>query len=564
MDILWIIALPYKLMGKRFIFDHHDLCPELLLSRSEGNQKGILYKILLGIEKISFKVADVVIATNESYKDVAISRGKIDPDNVFVVRNGPDLDRFQPIPPIQDPRFEGKTLVGYLGNMNLQDGVDCLVEAARVIVLERGRSDLLFIFIGGGANQKTLAKSAVEAGLGNNVIFTGRLPEKEMLSTLCACDLCVQPDPLNPLNDKSTMNKAMEYMALKKPVVAFDLKETRVSCAGAALFASTQGITDLVDKILLLADDTELEKKLGQLGYERVRDVLAWSHSIPNLLAAYESALSTGRRPVFGEEWRKFVADGFSWLRSMPRLLGRYSYIFGKQSAGPVQSVGLGESSRLQLDRRNGDNVVQDRDVAVMILLHLKDVDIGENLDTLLRAAARLKGTKNLRILIVGEERALSEFQDIVSQLDIQNVEFHSSISITELQSLLAVGDVHVIFHGRSVKDVLIPQKTSDALAAGRPSLFVGPADCETAVILEDSRSGFVVTPGDVEGMEEGIRTLVRSPALREEMGRNARDYYEYYFRDDKEMSRISDILRKSRSYEKVSPGGYNNGDFTQ
>ena len=137
MDILWMIALPYKALGRKFIFDHHDLCPELLLSRGEGEKGSLSYKILLGLEAVSFKVADVVMATNESYREVAILRGKKDPGKTFVVRNGPDSDRIRLVPPRQDPRFDGKVLIGYLGNINLQDGVDYLVEAARIIVLER-------------------------------------------------------------------------------------------------------------------------------------------------------------------------------------------------------------------------------------------------------------------------------------------------------------------------------------------------------------------------------------------------------------------------------------------
>jgi glycosyltransferase involved in cell wall biosynthesis len=309
MDIVWMIALPYKVLRRKFIFDHHDLCPELLLSRGDAKKKGILYNVLLGLEAASFRVADVVIATNESYRDVAIVRGKKDPGKVFVVRNGPDLDRFRPVPPGQDPRFDGKVLIGYIGNMNLQDGVDYLVEAARVIVLERRRLDLLFIFIGGGSNQQRIASRAIELGLGNSVIFTGRIPEEQMLRTLCACDLCVQPDPLNPLNDKSTMNKAMEYMALRKPVVAFDLRETRVSCGDAALYASPNRIADLTAKILELVDNPKLRKELGQRGYERVNKSLAWNHSVPNLLRAYESALCPARRLVSGDERRRRAAQ---------------------------------------------------------------------------------------------------------------------------------------------------------------------------------------------------------------------------------------------------------------
>ncbi len=294
-DILWLIALPYKLLGRRFIFDHHDLCPELWLSRG-GGTGGVVYKVLLGLEAASFRVADVVITTNESYRDVAVTRGKKDPRQVFVVRNGPDVQRFHPVAPRQDPRFQGKVLVGYIGNMNLQDGLEQLIEAARTIVFERRRPNMMFVLIGGGPGQRKIAEKVREVGLEQHVIHTGRIPQEEVLRTLSACEVCVQPDPLNPLNDKSTMNKAMEYMALGKPVVAFDLKETRVSCGDAALYATPNSDADLADKILELVDNPTLRRELGQRGYDRVKTILAWNHSVSTLLSAYEFALGGPER----------------------------------------------------------------------------------------------------------------------------------------------------------------------------------------------------------------------------------------------------------------------------
>jgi glycosyltransferase involved in cell wall biosynthesis len=290
MDIFWIPSLPFKMFGVRYIFDHHDLSPELYLCRGEGSDKSFFYRALSWLEKMSFRHANVVISTNESYKKIALERGGKQDNEVFVVRNGPNLEKFRPVPPRDDLKEEGDILVGYLGNMNPQDGVDYLLQAAEEIVVKRGLKHIKFVFVGRGSYQSTLSRMSIDMGLGNQAVFTGRLPDGEMLSTLCACDICVQPDPFNPLNDKSTMNKVMEYMALEKPVVAFDLTETRVSCGEAALYAETNSVTDLAEKIIELAEDQELRLEMGQQGRKRVEEKLAWPYSVPKLLAAYERA----------------------------------------------------------------------------------------------------------------------------------------------------------------------------------------------------------------------------------------------------------------------------------
>jgi glycosyltransferase involved in cell wall biosynthesis len=279
------------MLGKTFIFDQHDLCPEVWLSRN-GDVNGDLYhKLLLALERASYRCADVVISTNETYKEVAITRGRKNPNEVFIVRNGPDLRKFQPVRAREDLRTNGEVLVGYLGNMNPQDGASYLLETASEIVKRHGRSNISFVLIGGGSQQQRLLQRSREMGLEGNVTFTGRISDEEMLARLSSCSICVQPDPLNPLNDKSTMNKAMEYMALGKPVVAFDLKETRVSCGDTALYATPNDVKDLADKILCLADNLALRLELGNKARHRVERELSWSYSVPNLLAAYEYAI---------------------------------------------------------------------------------------------------------------------------------------------------------------------------------------------------------------------------------------------------------------------------------
>ena len=297
MDILWLIALPYKVLGKKFIYDQHDLCPELWLSRNGHRPSGLIYRALCVLEAASYKHADIVISTNETYKSMAITRGRKSAQDVFVVRNGPDLAKFRPIHIQKDPSKNGHVLVGYLGNMNRQDGVEGLLDAASQIVHTHGRSDVSFLVVGGGADCQHLLEKRDRMGLQEWVTFAGRIPDDEMITRLCACDVCVQPDPLNALNDKSTMNKAMEYMALEKPVVAFDLKETRVSCGDAALYAAPNDVSDLARKILCLADDPTLRSVLGKRGRRRVQQVFSWSHSVPNLLAAYEQAVQKRQLP---------------------------------------------------------------------------------------------------------------------------------------------------------------------------------------------------------------------------------------------------------------------------
>ena len=293
LDVLWLIAMPYKLLGKRFVFDQHDLCPELYLSRGEGGNTSFFYRALMFLERKSYQKADAVIATNESYKRIAIERGGKEAESVFVVRNGPDLEKFRRVAPKPGLKNEGELLVGYLGNMNRQDGVDTLLHVARNLKTNLERENVRFVFIGGGSCQTELSEQAQDMGLGDCVMFTGRIPDEDMLAVLSACDVCVQPDPKNPLNDKSTMNKVMEYMALEIPVVAFDLTETRVSCGEAALYATPNDVEDFSKKLVELLDDPDRRQEMGQLGRQRIENKLSWQYSVPNLLAAYEYATTS-------------------------------------------------------------------------------------------------------------------------------------------------------------------------------------------------------------------------------------------------------------------------------
>jgi glycosyltransferase involved in cell wall biosynthesis len=288
-DLIFIVALPFKLLGKRFIFDHHDINPELY--EAKFGRRDIFYRFIVLCERLSFAAARVSIATNESYKQIAIERGRMDPCQVFVVRSGPDLSRLRRLPPDESLKRGRKYLVGYLGVIGKQEGVDYLLRAARHIVVEKGRKDVLFAIVGDGTELESLKAYAYDIGVAGQVVFTGRIPDDEMLRVLNTADVCVNPDVANPMNDKSTMNKVMEYMALAKPVVQFDLTEGHESAKAASLYAKPNDETDLSEKILELLDDPERREQMGKLGRYRVESELEWQHQAPILLQAYEAAL---------------------------------------------------------------------------------------------------------------------------------------------------------------------------------------------------------------------------------------------------------------------------------
>jgi glycosyltransferase involved in cell wall biosynthesis len=287
-DDIFLVALPFKLLGVKYIFDHHDAGPELYLSKY--NKKGFFYKILLWLEKQSYRFSDVVMATNNSYRELAMARGHRALDDVFVVRNGPDLEKFRAVRPNPKLKHGKSYLIGYVGNMGTQDGLDILLDVARHIK-NSGRSDIHFTCVGGGPEQARLRKMAESMNLSEMVNFTGRIPDAEMLAILSTADVCVNPDRPCEMNDISTMIKIMEYMALAKPIVQFDSKEGRFSAEGASLYADKKDpVNDFASKLLWLLDNTGERRRMGELGRRRVEDALAWKYSVPHLLAAYQRA----------------------------------------------------------------------------------------------------------------------------------------------------------------------------------------------------------------------------------------------------------------------------------
>jgi len=290
-DNIFLVALFFKLFGVKYIFDHHDANPELYLSKYE--KEGFFYKAQVWLEKMTFRFSDVAMSTNESYKKLAVKRGGLAPEDVFVVRNGPDLETFKPVPPKPELKYGKPYLVGYVGNMSIQEGLDILLDVAERIK-SQGRRDVHFTCVGGGPGLPGLREMVKDKKLDDTVNFTGRIPDEQLLDILSTADVCVNPDKPCEMNDISTMIKIMEYMALSKPIVQFDLKEGRFSAGKASLYSSNNHdqVTDFAAKLLWLLDHPAERKEMGEFGYQRVQKELAWDYSVANLLAAYERAFA--------------------------------------------------------------------------------------------------------------------------------------------------------------------------------------------------------------------------------------------------------------------------------
>ncbi|MEV0017644.1 glycosyltransferase family 4 protein [Streptomyces tendae] len=296
-DLLFLPALWLKRRGARFVFDQHDLIPELYLSRF-GRGKDLLYRAVCALERLTYRTADIVLATNESYKDVAVRRGGQRPEDVFVVRSAPATDRFQPVPAEEELKRGKPHLLCYLGVMGPQDGVDYALRALAKLRDEVGRTDWHAVFVGSGDAFDAMVELSRSLGLGDQVQFTGRIPDAELVRYLSTADVCLSPDPRNPLNDVSTMNKVLEYMAMGRPIVSFDLREARVSAGDAALYAAANDETEFAGLVARLLDDPDERARMGKIGQERVNGQLSWRNSQRALLAAYAAAgTKAGRRP---------------------------------------------------------------------------------------------------------------------------------------------------------------------------------------------------------------------------------------------------------------------------
>jgi len=291
-DIFWPIALAFRAVERtKFVFDHHDLCPELFESRFPGGPR-LPYRGLRALERRTHRSADHVISTNASYRDIAINRSGKPPADVTIVRTGPDPERLRRGPADPAQRRGRRYLAAYIGVMGPQDGVDIVVRAADIVVRELGRDDIAFTLIGSGDCFAELVALRDELGLAGHVEFTGRAPDELVTNILSTADVGLSPDPKNPLNDLSTMNKSMEYMAFELPVVSFDLRETRVSVADAGVYVRPNDIREYAQAIVELMDDEPRRAELGKLGRIRVEQELAWHHQQRAYLGVYQSLTS--------------------------------------------------------------------------------------------------------------------------------------------------------------------------------------------------------------------------------------------------------------------------------
>ena len=286
-DTLFVVGVFFKLLGKRFVFDHHDLSPELYRARSSGAGNPLLYRILLLLEWMTFKSSDMVVATNESYKDIALKRGGVREEKIIIVRNGPPLSIMgfeEPIPEIVSSK---KTILGYAGAIGRQDGLDYLIEALYHLREDLGRNDFYCYIMGDGDDLPRIKSLAEEKQMLDVIAFTGWLQADKLGRYLSSIDIGVDPDPSNPFNDRCTMIKMTEYMAYSKPIVAFDLPEHRYTAQGSALYVSDNSPLKFATAIQTLMDDPLKRKHMGQLARERVVSDIAWEYSVPHLVNGY-------------------------------------------------------------------------------------------------------------------------------------------------------------------------------------------------------------------------------------------------------------------------------------
>ncbi|MFA7433421.1 MAG: glycosyltransferase family 4 protein [Gemmobacter sp.] len=285
-DLIFLLALRWRLAGVRYLFDHHDVCPELF--EAKFGRRGLLHRLQLMLERLTFATARVSIATNDSFRRIAVRRGRMAPGDVFVVRSAPRIEGFVPGPGRDGLRRGARTVLGYVGVIGQQEGMDLMVAAIDRLVRGMGHDDLHVIVVGFGPHLPQVRADVAARGLDAHFTFTGPLFGDDLRDTLNSIDIGLSPDPKNAMNDISTMNKVMEYMALEKPVVQFDLTEGRVSAGEASLYARPNDPDDFARCIAELIDDPEKRARMGRTGRKRVLEALSWEHSVPHLLAAYE------------------------------------------------------------------------------------------------------------------------------------------------------------------------------------------------------------------------------------------------------------------------------------
>lgn len=292
-DIFWSLAIYCKLFNIKFIFDEHDLTPETLLSRFEiaEHEAGMIHRILKSFQYLSYKYSDAVISTNETYKQKAIEKFPQNLEKIFIVRNGPDTRKFKLVSPDNSLKKGKKYLFAYIGIMAVQDGVDYIVNSTNCLVNEKNFRDFIVYLIGSGSDLDRLKKLTHELKLEEFIQFVGRIPDSPALEILSTSDICLSPDPYNPLNDSSTMNKVMEFMSLGKPIVSFDLKEAKFSAQNAAIYVKNNDVRAFTEGILELINNKEKAGRMGEFGRKRIEDALSWQKQITFLIETYNYVL---------------------------------------------------------------------------------------------------------------------------------------------------------------------------------------------------------------------------------------------------------------------------------
>jgi glycosyltransferase involved in cell wall biosynthesis len=288
-DLIFLVALPFKLLGVKYVFDHHDINPELY--EAKFGKRGAFWTLMVLFERLTFMTANLSIATNESYRTIAIERGKKDPNKVHVVRSGPDLNKIRRVPVNNQLKNGRPYMVGYVGVIGAQEGLDLLIESIHHVIYNRNRTDIQFCIVGSGPSLQDIKTLASQRGVADYVSFLGRVPDALLLEVLSTADVCVNPDRVNPMNDKSTMNKILEYMAVGAPIVQYDVTEGRFSAQEASLYAKPNDSQDFGDKIIELIEAPDRRKIMGDYGYRRVAEHLSWEVERPKLVDAYTTLI---------------------------------------------------------------------------------------------------------------------------------------------------------------------------------------------------------------------------------------------------------------------------------
>lgn len=325
-DILAFIAVFYKVFGKRFVMDHHDISPELYYARFRGKGNRFIFRVLLWLEKFSCRIADQIIATNQSYKQIEMQRDHVPEHRITIVRNGPDLNDLYKTTPFPELLNKQKIIIGYVGVTGIQDGLDYLLRSLQYLTYDLGKEDFICVVVGSGDALAGLKSFGKQFGIADKVLFTGWVSRPENVARyLSSMEICVSPEPSDPYNDRSTAVKLMEYMALGKPIVAFDLPEHQFTAQDAAVYARPNDERDFARQIALLMDDPLLRENMGQKGRERVERELSWQIQEKVLLKIYESIIPESRKGTRLEIGKWFAQRGLEFVRKRSAvLLSRY------------------------------------------------------------------------------------------------------------------------------------------------------------------------------------------------------------------------------------------------